>query len=479
VSELRADVVVVGSGVAGMSVALGLAATRDVLVVDDGDGSTRWAQGGIAVALSGDDPQAHAHDTALAGVGLGDPEAIRRLAEEAPHRVAELVARGAVLDRDADGALLRSREGGHDRPRVVHAGGDATGAEVWRALQAYADRTGLRRLRHTQVDGLVLAGGGVAGIAGAGPQGRVTVRANAVVLATGGVGHVYATTTNPVGVRGHGIALALRAGAAVTNMEFVQFHPTALATGDRSGQLPLVTEALRGAGAVLRDRDGTPFMAQVHPLADLAPRDVVAAAVLRAMRDDGSDHAWLDCRDVDDVGRRFPTVRAACDDIGVDLAHDLVPVRPAEHFLCGGIATDAWGATSLPGLYAVGEVADAGVHGANRLASNSLLEGLVYGGRVAAALTLELPAARPGPVRTVMTATDPALADAAQTLLETHAGIERTREGLDEAESWLSQRASRDSTCLVGAAIVGAARARTESVGCHRLAPSRTLAGAR
>ncbi len=470
-----ADVVVVGSGAAGMTAALGLAAARNVLLVDNGDGSTRWAQGGIAVALRDDDPRAHARDTERAGAHRGDPDAIRRLVEEGPQRVAELVAGGARLDRDDDGRLLRSREGGHDRPRVVHAGGDTTGAEVWRALHSYAEGSGVRRMRDTQVTGLVLTDsavtrGTVTGVVAHGPRGPITIRARAVVLATGGVGHVYGTTTNPVAVRGQGIALGLLAGAAVNGLEFVQFHPTALATGERSGQLPLVTEALRGAGAVLRGRNGTPFMAGLHPMADLAPRDVVAAAVHRTMQSDDTDHVWLDCRQVVDVRRRFPTVTAACSTIGVDLARDLVPVRPAEHFLCGGIATDAWGATTVPGLYAVGEVADAGVHGANRLGSNSLLEGLVYGARVAATLTLELPTPPTGPTTTTvaaMMATDPRLARAAQELMDTHAGIERSTEGLAEAHAWLAAHADRDATCRVGAAIVEAAAKRTESVGCH------------
>jgi L-aspartate oxidase len=462
-----------------MSAALGAAPTRDVVVVDDGDGSTCWAQGGIAVALRDDEPAAHARDTQVAGVGLCDPLAVRRLVEEGPQRVAELVARGARLDQAGDGRLLRSREGGHDRPRVVHAGGDATGAEVWRALHEYADHTGLRRLRNTQVTGLLLTGGAVTGVVTEGPQGRTTIRSEAVVLATGGVGHVYGATTNPAAVRGEGIALALLAEASVSGLEFVQFHPTVLATGEPGGQLPLVTEALRGAGAVLRATDGTALMAGVHPLADLAPRDVVAAAVHRTMRLDGTDHAWLDCRSVDDVRRRFPTVTAACDAIGVDLARDLVPVRPAEHFLCGGVTTDAWGASSVPGLFAVGEVADAGVHGANRLASNSLLEGLVYGARVAATLTLELPSLPSGPTTTVTLSSDPALASGARTVMDAHAGIVRTAEGLAEAHDWLAPRAERDATCRVGAAIVAAAARRTESVGCHRRAESPTMVGAR
>ena len=473
---VRADVVVVGSGAAGMSAALGLASTRDVLVVEDGDGSTRWAQGGIAAAFGDDHPEEHARDTEVAGRGIGDADAIRRLVEEGPLRVAELVARGARLDRSADGHLLRSREGGHGRARVLHAGGDATGAEVWRTLQHAADEAGLRRLRDTHVTGLRLTQGSVTGLTAIDAGGAgVTVHADAVVLATGGLGHVYAASTNPSGVRGEGLALALLAGARTADLEFVQFHPTALDTGAVGGQLPLVTEALRGEGAVLLDARGRAFMAGLHPMADLAPRDVVAAAVHRAVVQTGA--ASLDCRGVDDVRRRFPTVAASCDAIGVDLAHDPVPVRPAEHFHCGGVVTDAWGATDVPGLYAVGEVARTGVHGANRLASNGLLEGLVYGARVAAGLTLELPTRPVGVTRSVELRTDADLAARAAAVMDRHVGVQRSEEGLSEAHAWLAARAEHDPSCRVGAAITAASLARC--VGDRRLDEPAILAGRR
>ncbi len=418
--------------------------------------------------------------------GCATPKALQRLVEEGPLRLAELIAAGAELDRSPDGSLSRTREGGHRYRRVVHSGGDATGAEVHRTLLARADELGIARLEPVRVTALTRvmtdSGPRVTGLRAVGPQGRVRVRARAVVLATGGVGHVYGATTNPAGVRGEGLALALKAGATLTDLEFVQFHPTALAVRAENGQLPLVTEALRGEGAVLLDDRGEPFMRGVHPLRDLAPRDVVAAAVHRTMVERGLDHVWLDARGVADVGRRFPTVAAACEAAGIDPGLEPIPVRPAAHFLCGGVETDGWGACDVAGLYAVGEVADTGVHGANRLASNSLLEGLVYGARVAAGLILDLPPAGSGhehPMPDAALRDDPALASRARELMDRHAGLVRDGEGLLEALAQLRPLAAQDTTCLVATAVVAAAAARTSSVGCHLRAdaPAHTLAG--
>lgn len=472
------DVVVVGAGVAGLSVALGLATARDVLVLSDGEGSTPWAQGGIAAASTSDDsPDLHAADTRAAGDGWCDPRAVARLVEEGPLRLAELVAAGARLDRTPDGRLARSLEGGHRRRRIVHAHGDATGVEVARTLEAAVAVTSVARLRRARVVALTrstgLHGPEVTGlVARTADGGAVQVHARAVVLATGGLGHVYGATTNPVGVRGEGLSLALLAGATISDLELIQFHPTALHTGSAGGQLPLVTEALRGEGARLLDLDQTPLMAGRHPLGDLAPRDLVAREVHRARRRSGETHAWLDARGVPDVVRRFPTVAAACAAAGLDLACDLLPVAPAQHFACGGVTTDAWGATDVGGLYAVGEVASTGVHGANRLASNSLLEGLVYGARVAAALTLELPAARGGgePLATEALVDDEAAASASRATLDQHAGIVRDGAGLQEATETLRPLAPFDPVRLVAAAVVAAATARPESLGCHHRA---------
>ncbi len=283
------------------------------------------------------------------------------------------------------------------------------------------------------------------------------------MLATGGVGNAYLASTNPAAVRGDGLALALRAGAALVDMEFVQFHPTALHTGATTGQLPLVTEALRGAGAVLCDADGVAFMAHRHPLRDLAPRDILAREIEAVMTRDGLAHVWLDATALGGERlARFPTVDAACRTIGVDLRHDLIPVAPAEHFLCGGIRVDATGGTDVPGLYAVGEAAATGVHGANRLASNSLLEGLVFGRRVAAALVLQLPpATEPGGVVSLGKDAD---ADAVRATLSRHAGIRRDGEGLGIATAQID---GDGPLATIARALVRSALERTESRGCH------------
>ena len=403
-----AEVVVVGSGIAGLTTALRVRETtggRVLLVTKTylDAGSTRWAQGGIAAALGeGDTPEQHLQDTLVAGVGLCDEEAVRVLVEEGPARVRELVEIGTKFDRTSAGAIALTREGGHHRDRIAHAGGDATGLEIERALiAALHDDAGIEVMEHALVLDLLLADdGSVAGLTlhviGAGQRDGVgAVHARAVVLATGGLGQVYAATTNPSVSTGDGVAVALRAGAFVTDLEFVQFHPTVLWLGQRSrGQQPLVSEAVRGEGAVLRDDAGIAFMRDVHELADLAPRDVVAKAIMTRMRESGADHVWLDAREFgEDMWRvRFPTILASCREHGIDPVTEMIPVGPACHYASGGVRTDLEGRTSVPGLYACGEVACTGVHGANRLASNSLLEGMVFGRRIAEAIGRELPA---------------------------------------------------------------------------------------
>ncbi|MGW3189536.1 L-aspartate oxidase [Streptomyces ardesiacus] len=395
---VAADVVVVGSGVAGLTAALRCeAAGLTTVVVTKArldDGSTRWAQGGIAAALGeGDTPEQHLDDTLVAGAGLCDAEAVRTLVTEGPDAVRRLIATGAHFDETTGGGLALAREGGHHRRRIAHAGGDATGAEISRALVEAVRARGLRTVENALVlDLLTDDEGRTAGVTlhvmGEGQHDGVgAVHAPAVVLATGGMGQVFSATTNPSVSTGDGVALALRAGAEVSDLEFVQFHPTVLfLSPDAEGQQPLVSEAVRGEGAHLVDADGVRFMLGQHELAELAPRDIVAKAITRRMQEQGAEHMYLDARHfgADMWEHRFPTILAACRAHGIDPVTEPVPVAPAAHYASGGVRTDAHGRTTVPGLYACGEVACTGVHGANRLASNSLLEGLVYAERIAA-----------------------------------------------------------------------------------------------
>ncbi|RBP68205.1 L-aspartate oxidase [Brevibacterium sanguinis] len=416
-----AHVVILGSGIAGLTTALRLVGHHDVTLVTKGRlgaSTTALAQGGIAGALFPDDSvDSHVADTLAAGSGLCDEAAVRALCSEGPPRILDLAAAGVRFDRaparpGAGGVRpgevwrdwARGLEGAHSVPRIYHSGGDATGRAIIDALtlalraEAVAGTVVLRE--HSMlVD--VLPGRGVT-LLGAGAV--ETLSADAVVLATGGAGRLYAHTTNPPGATGDGLAAAIRAGAAVRDLEFCQFHPTALA-----GTGFLVSEAVRGAGAVLRDARGTRFMPRLDPRGELAPRDVVALAIHRAMARQGGAPCFLDARAVPEVTARFPTIAAGLAEHGLDPARDLVPVTPAAHYLMGGVATDLEGRTSIESLYAVGEVACTRVHGANRLASNSLVEGAVFGVRTAAAIRADLAGdhAWPGPDATAVSTDGP------------------------------------------------------------------------
>lgn len=389
--QQRADVVVIGTGVAGLVAALAAHRRGKRVVVlskaSDREGATAtfYAQGGIAVVLpdSDDSVDAHVADTVAAGGGLCDPDAVRSIVAAGHGAVAGLVADGARFDEAAPGRWALTREGGHTRRRIIHAGGDATGAEVQRALDLATAALDIRR-NHTALR-ILHDDTAVTGVLVRNEDGPGILHAPSVILATGGLGQLYSATTNPAGSTGDGIALALWAGMAVRDIEFIQFHPTMLYDANARGRRPLITEALRGEGAVLVDSQGSSVTDGVHPMGDLAPRDVVAAAIHARLAATGDDCVFLDARRIAEFGRRFPTVAAACAAAGVDPTRQPIPVVPGAHYSCGGVATDVYGRTDLPGLFAAGEVARTGLHGANRLASNSLLEGLVVGRRAGAA----------------------------------------------------------------------------------------------
>ncbi len=484
------DVLVLGSGVAGLSAAVRLTdpaeAGPSLGVLTKGvlsQSATRWAQGGVAAVLGGDEDSTDLHlaDTLAAGAGLCDEEAVRILVDEGPGRVPELITLGVGSDREASGLLALAREGGHSRPRVVHAGGAATGAEVERALVDATYRSASAVLEGWFALDLIVEGGRCCGVTALPPTGEVVeVRANHVVLATGGAGQLFSVTTNPPESTGDGVAMALRAGVPTADVEFVQFHPTAL--HHPAMPRPLLSEALRGHGAILRDAAGQRFVDE------LAPRDVVSRAMAARMAEQGTDHLWLDATGLERFLQRFPTIAASLTTIGLDPEKDWLPIAPAAHHLSGGVATDLWGATALPGLWAVGEVACTGVHGANRLASNSLLEGMVFGARLAERIAEDHDGPEPsGALRAVLgdppidgivcttvgepplqwpevaAAADPArpdvtkLRDALQRTMTSGAGVVRSAESLSAAARGVADTAAAlgDRTASVEAGELG------------------------
>lgn len=493
------DVVVVGAGVAGLAFSLALPEGWRVALLTKGvlgESNTRYAQGGISAAIGPDDStRLHEEDTLVAGAGLCDPGAVRALVDGAPAAVDRLLAIGTKFDRSVStGEILLGREAAHSRHRVLHAGGDATGAEVERAMVAAArTHPDIDVFDHAYALDLLVCDGRACGIiAELGSGERVVMAAPWVVMAAGGAGQLWAVTSNPKGATADGLAMAVRAGVPVADLEFVQFHPTVLAL---AGTEPfLITEAVRGEGAYLLNDAGERFMLDIHPLAELAPRDVVARGIQSAMAEGNTDHVWLDLRHLPDelVYERFPTIVKELKGRGLDLANDLIPVAPAAHYFIGGIAAATDGRTGLPGMLALGEAACTGVHGANRLASNSLLEGLVFGTDAAALLTA---LGRPAPIDTagldlsgvsveIERGDRAAIEDAVagiQRVMSQHVAVVRSAEGLREAAAEVERltrvlesasgndRVAIEASNIAEAAskVIAAALFREESRGAH------------
>lgn len=497
------DVVVLGSGAAGLSAALAMRPVRDVVLItkDTLDaGSTNWAQGGLAAVLDPNDSiENHVQDTLDAGAGLCNEAAVRELVAEAPTAIRYLMELGASFDSgDSTGEIALTREGGHSHNRIVHAGGDQSGAEVQRTLDESVRIAGVQVVERAfgldVVTGKTAQGTrAVAGVrvamldSNGGVESVGIVTARAVIIATGGYGQVYASTSNPPAVTGDGVALALRAGVEASDLEFIQFHPTVLWSGpEATGQQALISEAVRGEGAILLDAAGKRVMAGVHPQEDLAPRDVVASSISRRMAEAPAgvdDHVYLDARNIENFEDRFPSITASCVAAGIDPKRELIPVAPAAHYACGGVKATLDGETSLQGLYVVGEAACTGVHGANRLASNSLTEGVVAGTRVGRALSWKLPEG----VQSIDEDVAGELIDsyhraALRSAMSRYVGVLRTPDGLQTAARILNTLGENASSIVVptrkafeatnmltlAIAVVEAAHTREESRGCHR-----------
>jgi L-aspartate oxidase len=469
---------IVGGGVAGLFTALKLAPMPALVIAGapaGQSGSSFWAQGGVAAAMGEHDSwESHMADTIAAGAGLSDPFMSALVTREGPARVDDLLRLGTPFDRDAGGKLALGLEAAHSARRIVHVQGDRAGAAITTSLaDAVRATPSIRVLEGLHAIELAVDDGRVVGLfARDGKGSQILFRARAVLLATGGLGALYAVTTNPPESRGEGLGMAARAGAVIADAEFVQFHPTAIAVG--RDPAPLATEALRGAGCTLINEKGVRFMPAVHPDAELAPRDVVARAIHRELARGGK--AFLDCRTLDGFAQRFPTVHAAAAAAGLDPVRDPLPVAPAAHYHMGGIATDEFARSSLPGLWACGECASSGVHGANRLASNSLLEALVFGARAAEDMKTQLaigarsrlPRQRPAPAAQNLPP------HRLRELMSAHVGIERDESGLRAALSGIAavERAGNLSPSLLNMTatariVTAAALQRRESVGAH------------
>ncbi|MEX2293998.1 MAG: L-aspartate oxidase [Acidimicrobiales bacterium] len=484
------DLLVLGSGVAGLSAAVRAAELHGmrVGVLTKGElhqATTRWAQGGVAAVLGGDPDSTDLHlaDTLGAGAGLCDGDAVRVLVDEGPARVHELIALGAAFDRDQDGTLQLAREGGHSLPRIVHAGGAATGAEIERTLVEAVSASVKAVHESTFALDLIVEGGECRGVVAGSIDGPIEVRAANVLVATGGYGQLFAVTTNPAEATGDGVAMALRAGVAVADIEFEQFHPTAL--HHPAMPRPLLSEALRGHGALLRDAKGDRFVDE------MLSRDKVSRGMVTRMLEQRVEHLWLDATHLQHFAERFPTIMAALAEANLDPATDWLPVAPAAHYSCGGVLADLDGATSLPGLWVAGETSCNGVMGANRLASNSLLDGMVFGPRVVEAIDRGIRGASPtgamrsllggGEIGGTLLSTPPEAAWAAtdreslQRLMTVNAGVLRSAESLtiaaeacrgsvigDDPAAWELR-----NLLTVGRALCAAALARSESRGAH------------